>query len=92
MVPPPALSLGTAGDTNPADLVTIYFRRSADGVTFNITPVYLMAPDARSALNTSPAEYSIDGVTWAAWPSGYNNASQPIGGRGRLRSSPVACG
>lgn len=70
--------------------VVIFFRQSSDGVNFTVTPVYLDSADAALAIHTSPAEYSLNNSTFAAWPGGYNNSAQAVGGRGRIQGACVA--
>ena len=77
MPPPPIQAVQNAGD-----LVTVYFRQTADGVNFTLTPVFMAAADAVQAVANSPQEYSISG-NFPAWTRPYNSTA-PIGGRGRL--------
>ncbi len=73
---------------NPQDLVVTYFRQTADGVNFTITPVYLPLADAMAAQNTSPQEWSMS-ENFAPWTRPPNAAQKP-GGLGRLRGTSVA--
>ena len=83
--PPPAWSPNMGSH----ETATIYFRRSPDGVSFDITPVYMFSTDAMHAVAKSPSEYSLNGTTWAPWQGGYNNSAVAIGGRGRLLGATV---
>ena len=90
--PPPPLSSATIASIGPQTIVQIAFRQSSDGVNFTETPVYLPAIDAARAVREHPAEYSSGDTPFATWPTNYDNSAQPVGGRGRRLSSPVACG
>jgi len=92
LTPPPALSVANAGNTHADATVQIFFRQSSDAANFVITPVLMHPADANRAVNTFPYEYSRDGTTWAAWPTSpsiYNNVSQNVAGRGRLKGASL---
>ena len=88
---PPPLTTDNAGDRNSFALVTVYFRRAdANGENATVEPVALHPADALNAVLRHPAEYAREGGSFAPWPAGMDTTANPLGGRGRLLSSPVS--